>query len=288
MHLTSISHTKHLILSLFFVLQPFSIMQAQAWVLDAGFEDGTVGQKADGDDAFYGRGYKSTLYSAKQSRSGKQSAVSTIREGHDGFSEWGGVWSLPKQLGEGDEFWYRVWVFYPNGFSFNCKGCSEGIKFMRTRTQAQSGEFEGSWDYYIRNDGPLMATGVNSKTFYSNVPSDERRGIGEPVTTGTWHAYEHYIKFSSTPGKGVIRAWQDGKLIFEHTATATLKSSTSVVRDASIWTYWNNLAPTTQSAYFDDVVMTNERPSNTDEHGNPYIGTDDIEFLSPPNPPSLK
>lgn len=274
-----------------FLLIVFSVFfsaHTSAWVLKADFESGTVGEKADGNDGFYGRGYKNTLYSDKQARTGGQSAISTIREGHDGFSEWGGAWSLPSKLTEGDEFWFRVWVFYPDGFSFNCGGCSEGIKFLRTRTYSPSGKFEGSWDYYLRNDGPLMATGVNSKIFYSNVPSAERRGIGEPVTTGTWHAYEHYIKFSSTPGKGVIRAWQDGKLIFEHTATATLASPDSIVKEASIWTYWNNLAPKTQSAYFDDVIMTNEKPGKSDAYGNAFIGIDDFEFLSPPNPPSLK
>lgn len=259
-----------------------------AWVISADFEQGAVGSPARGDDAF-DNPKATTVISADRAISGKQSAISTIRQGDDGFRDWGGQWSFPSELAEGDEIWYRVWVYYPAGFDFSC-GCPEGIKFMRIRTYSQQGAYEGSWDYYLRADGAVMATGLNQEAFYKinhPYPFDDIRGIGGPITTGVWHAFEHYIKFSATAGQGIIRAWLDGRLIFEDRVTPTLVSPTSKVSQATLWTYWNNMAPRTQSAYVDDVIITNEAPSARDDQGNLFVGTGDVSFAFPPKPPVI-
>lgn len=259
--------------------------QVHAWVIDRDFEKGTLGQKASSD---FSEAYSSTIHTNEKTFSGNQAIKSTVQKDSFGYGEWGGTWQFPTKLGEGEEIWYRVWVFFPTGFDFSCN-CTEGIKFLRTRTKSASGEFEGSWDYYLQPQGVVMATGVNNKEFYENHPwpYEDIRGLGESIRTGEWHAYEHYIKLSSVSGKGIIRAWQDGNLIFEDTKTATLKSSTSTASLATIWTYWNNKAPKTQSAYLDGVIITNEPPSAKDSKGNPYIGVGDVKFLSPPKPPKV-
>ncbi len=260
--------------------------QSHAWVVERDFENPNIGELANGDDGF-DFAHSKTVYSNEKAISGSRSAISTIRKGHAGFGDWGGELNFPSKLKEGQEFWYRVWVYYPAGFDLTCN-CSEGIKFMRTRTFAADGQtFEGSQDYYLSRGGPIMATGVNSKEFYENHPwpHEDIRKIGERITNGSWHAYEHYMKFSATPGKGILRAWQDGKLIFEDKVTATLKTSKSVAGQATLWTYWNNKAPQTQSAYVDHIIITNERPSQKDAKGNSYIGTGNVTFAGPPTAP---
>ena len=100
-----------------------------------------------------------------------------------------------------------------------------------------------------------------------------------PNTPGVWHAYEQYVKFSATAGKGIFRFWQDGKLIFEDKITPTLASS-SQSDFIYLFTYWNNNAPATQSLYIDDAIVTNERPNNTDAAGNPFIGVGNATFTA--------
>jgi hypothetical protein len=260
--------------------------QVHAWVINKNFEEGVVGQKANNG---FSEAFTSTKYTDEKVLSGKKAIKSTVEKGSYGFGDWGGSWKFPGEVREGGELWYRVWVYYPAGFDFSC-GCTEGIKFLRIRTKSSSGAFEGSWNLYLQAKGVVIATGVNNKQFYENHPwpFKDIRGLGKPITTGEWHAYELYVKFSSVPGKGIIRAWQDGELVFEESKTATLKSSTSKASLATIWTYWNNSAPKTQSAYLDDVIITNERPSAKDANGNPFIGTGSVKFTSPPKPPTLQ
>lgn len=272
---------------LFLLASLFFSSTAFAWVIHADFEDGNTGAKADGEDGFSGGAFKTTTYSTEKARSGKQSAKTTITQGTTGFSEFGGQWIFPSKLREGEEMWYRAWVYFPSGFDFSCSGCSEGIKFMRVATKSSSGEHQGYQNYFVSSNAMIIATSVNSKDFYGRWPVNEIRGIGDQISTGTWHAYEQYIKFSGVPGKGIMRTWQDGKLIFEDTETATLRSTSSTADFAWIFSYWNNNAPKTQSAFIDDIVITNERPDNLDSKGNPYIGVGDTKFTSPPNPPRL-
>lgn len=247
---------------------------AHGWRVEVDFEDGTEGANAEGPDAF-NAARSGTFYDRAQAHGGSQSAISTIEAATTGPG-WGGSWRFPGAVREGGEVWYRVWVYYPDGFDFSC-GCSEGIKFMRLWTQpggTTDGSTEGSWDYYLSTSGAVMATGVNGPEFYGNHPwpHEDIRGLGGPIETGSWHAYEHYVKLSSVSGEAIIRAWRDGVLIFEDTESATLTTDNSEVYGSSIWGYWNNTAPRTQSAWVDDVVITNEAPGAVDAFGNAYIG----------------
>jgi hypothetical protein len=246
---------------------------AFAWTVVADFEVGDVGTKAENANGFTSA-FSTTKITREQVHSGTQAAKTSIDKGVTGYGDWGGLWSLPTELKEGDEYWFRVWTYFPDGFDFSCGGCSEGVKFMRTRTASSAGAHEGYHNFFLSTEGMIVATSVDTSAFYSKYtwPHAEIRGIGNPVTTGEWHAYEVYLKFSATAGKGIFRAWQDGKLLFEDTSTPTLRSASSVVTQASVWTYWNNNSPKSQSAYIDSVVITNERPKNMDANGNYFVG----------------
>lgn len=261
----------------------FVSTQVHAWTLNADFENGTIGSKADGSDGFTGA-FKYSKYTDVVAHTGNQSAELTINEGTEGFGEWGGAFKFPKPMYNGDEVWVRVWAYFPNGFSFNCGGCTQGVKFIRIHTATNSEANEGYHSILIK-DAIEVDSEVTGKTFHSN--NSEKKSAGEKVTTGSWHAYEMHIKFSSEPGDGIYRVWQDGKLVFEDTLTRTLKTSTSMSDFIYLFSYWNNGAPKTQSAYIDDIVITNVRPSKTDTQGNHFIGVSDHKLTPPPLPPVI-
>ncbi len=289
---------------LFILLLIFS-SQVNAWKIEANFENGTPGAKAmlPNNDAFHSHANDSKYTNAIK-HSGSQSGSVSIEEGKKGFGDWGGAWKFPNEFKQGDEIWFRAWVYFPAGWSFSCNGCSEGMKFMRIHVASKSGGHVGYHHNYIGTGGRLFIGGEVKDSAGNSVfdtypvwtDGTLRGAPGEDVapsypgvakvTLGTWHAFEQYIKFDSTPGKGVSRTWFDGKLVFEDTKTGTMHSSTDVSDVIYIWTYWNNNAPKTQTAFIDDVIVTNEKPSNSDNFGNPYIGTGGVKFISPPKPPN--
>ncbi len=294
---------KH-ITKLFLLLLIFS-SQVNAWTMEANFENGTTGDKAElpNKDAFHGNAGASKYTSTKK-HSGKQSGSVSIKKGSDGFGKWGGTWKFPSKLKRGDEIWFRTWVYFPTGWSFSCDGCAEGMKFMRIRVSSESGGNAGYHHNYINTNGRLYIGGEvkdsAGNTVFSTYPTwtdpTLRGAAGEDVgskfpgvakvSLGTWHAFEQYIKFDPTPGKGVRRTWYDGKLVFEDTSTGTMHSSKDFSENIYMLTYWNNGAPKDQTAFIDDVIITSDKPSNSDSFGNPYIGTGNVKFTSPPKPPS--
>ncbi|MDB4575610.1 polysaccharide lyase [bacterium] len=266
---------------------------SHAWVIDANFDSGTAGSIANGPSGIT-EAFALTKYSNEIVRSGSLSAKATIRAKSAGFGDFGGNWLLSsdQKLGEGDEIWYRTWLYVPHDFSFDCGGCTEGPKFMRIHTKSATGENEGYWNLHLLTNGITLASSVTDD-FYTNhpYPRDDIRGINGSVNKGEWHAYEQYVKFSSTSGKGIYRAWYDGKLIFEDTVTKTLKSSTSVVDKIQLFTYWRGVADEQpdqdQSVYVDEVMITNEQPDNKDAKGNSFLGVGNATFTAAPKPPQL-
>jgi len=261
-----------------------------AWTITAGFEKGKIGDKAESPnaDAFHIVAGNSK-YTGKPALSGSQSASVTAVKGQTGFGKWGGGFKFPTTLKQGDQIWFRVNILYPEGWDFSCGGCRQGMKFMRIHTATSSGKNEGFYNTLIRGGttGGLITADseVLGSSFWINNGNGDVFNKGTPVIRGKWHTYEQYIKWSSVPGKGIYRVWQDGNLIFEDLKTATLRSSTSISDYIYLYTYWNNGAPRTQTAYIDDVVVTNEIPGKKDAYGNSYVGVGASIYIAPPKPP---
>ena len=273
---------KRITLALIFSI--FFGTQVHAWVETAGFENGTIGQQAIGPDAFDNGGYTNTTFDNQVVRNGTVSAKMTAIQGS---TDWGAFNRFPSTLGEGDEIWMRYYLYFPPGFNFSCSQCA-GLKTMRIHTRSASGANEGYFDVLIgAGVGLNVASEVANTDFYNNWPNGSWAGLGSPVPTGQWHAIEQYVKFSSVPGQGIYRVWQNGNLIFEDTQTYTLRSSTSVADYNFIFGYWNGNAPATQSAYIDDFVVSSDTPSNFDSHGNRFIGLSTSTFVARPKPPVI-
>jgi MYXO-CTERM domain-containing protein len=252
---------------------------ASAWTLTADFEGGTIGAKAQSPnpDAFHGTAGDSK-YVGSPVNTGSQAGSVTAQAGQTGFGKWGGSFDFPTDLKQGDEVWFRVYVHYPAGWSFNCGGCTQGMKFMRIHTASPSGSNEGYQDILIKGGatGGLIEAScyeVNGSECHTNNNNGALlHGLGTAVPRDKWQAFEQYVKWSSVPGQGIFRFWQDGKLIFEDLKTATLRTANSKSDFIYMYTYWNNGAPKTQTSYVDSVVITTDTPGQKDSQGNPFIG----------------
>ncbi len=241
-----------------------------AWTVTADFESGALGEKANGDDGF-SEAFKYSVYSDAFVHTGSQAGEVGVDQGTDGFGDWGGSFGYP-DLQEGEEIWFRIYVYFPTGFDFSCTQCA-GLKMMRIHTANQNAGNEGYFDVLIDGGGLNVASEITPDYFMNN---PNWKNLGTPVSTGEWMAVEQYVLLSSVPGQGIYRAWQDGVLIKEDLQTNTLRSSTSMSDFAYLFTYWNGSAPATQVAYVDDVHITNETPSALDAAGNAFIGLTDM------------
>jgi hypothetical protein len=253
---------------------------AFAWTVNAGFEGGVVGTKAQSPnpDAFHDAAGDSR-YVDSPVLTGSQAGSVSIGQGQTAFGTWGGGFNFPSDLGEGDSIWFRVNAYYPEGWDFSTPGAVEGMKFMRIHSAAANGNNEGYHSTLISGGatGGLInaSTEVEGTAFFTNngpYPYTKARRLGTDIARDQWGTYEMQIALSSVPGEGAYRIWQDGNLIFEDLATATLRSSTSVVDFIYLYTYWNSGAPRTQTSYLDDIVITSDTPNKFDAFGNPMIG----------------
>lgn len=272
----------------------FSI-SAYAWEIKADFESGSIGNTASGTvtpiakaDAFHSAADDSK-YVASPVLSGNQAGSVTIKKGENGFGKWGGAFNFPSTLKQGDSVWFRVNVYYPNGWSFDCGGCTLGMKFMRVHAG------EGYQTILINggtSGGKISVTSeINANEFEKNNAgpdwrNDQRRNLGFDAPREQWITYEMQIKFHSVAGQGIYRVWQNGSLIFEDLKTATLATPTSTSKFVYLYTYWNNGAPKTQTSYVDDITITNVTPATKDNKGNPFIGTGSLVYKAPPKSPT--
>lgn len=267
------------VLALLFTLALFST-QSQAWTINANFEAGSPGDKAQGSSGF-GGAFSNSIYTNKVVHSGTKAAQLSIASGSQGWGEWGGTFSFPAKLKEGNELWFRVYAYFPSGFNFKTTGAA--LKMMRTHTASSGGKNEGYIDLLLSNSGHSIVVGSEVISDWYNNNADWK-SLGGPVTTGKWHAFETYVKFSSKPGQGITRVWQNGKLIKEDKKTATLRSSSSVSDFIYLFTYWNGGSPKAQTAYVDDIAITTSRPENRDANGNAFVGLGKTNSAATPPP----
>jgi hypothetical protein len=256
---------------------------AFAWTVNADFETGALGNKAQGNDAF-SEAFRYSTYTSKITHSGKQAAQLKIDQGTNGWGNWGGRFNYPSKLYEGDEVWFRIFLYLPDGFNFKASG--QGIKAQRIHTASPSGANEGYIGTLLGQGGINVGSEVDPDFYNVYTTYETRSHLGPNLPTGKWITLEQYVKFSST--RGTYRVWRDGELIFEDINAKTLRTSKSISDYIYLFTYWNGDAPATQHAYLDDVIITNQKPSNVDRNGNPYIGAGSFENIAPPNPPSMK
>ena len=240
-----------------------------AWTETRNFNGGPIGEKVN-----LGAGGRS-VYDDEHVLEGDRAAKMTALEGDTGFGQWGGVINHPAPLHQGDEIWFRVSFYFPEGFDYYSYGEGGRLKVFRVHMSTPDGAHHGYSDVLIdRPDSPWAwifglegsgqgLSGIGTKK--EDLPKFER-----------WETYEWYMKFDPVSkadgGQAIIRFWKNGKLVKEITDKKTMRESTDVADSALLFTYWNGGSPKTQSLWVDDMVLTSDKPAAKDEFGNAYIG----------------
>lgn len=295
-------------ITLFTLIALFFSTQSHAWVITHDFEDGTPGNIADNSVSKLKGGFDGaatgSLYSTAHVFNGNQSGSTTIKTGDTGWSRWGGQFNFPP-LGVGDELWWKVALYFPSDFQFDSgSGLGKGMRIKTTKAggTGNAGYIDNYFKSYPETSclRHLVYNEASGNAFLANNPSTgknncdpkwnnasgfNRQRIGHTILRDQWVVFEQYVKFSANPNKGIYRMWQNGELVFEDKETWILQSPTSIANYTLLFTYWNKGSPKVNTVWVDDVVLTNNRPNNTDAFGNPFLGVGSLSFTAPPNPP---
>jgi len=274
---------KPTVLTILFSL--FVSTQVHAWTVKSTFEDGVLGQRADnksGATTGADIAHSQTLFSNERPHSGKKSAKATILKGQDGWGEWGLEYNLPG-VTQGGEVWFRAWLYHGPEWSYHPDEGGKGLRLQGWDTDGNRNKYY--FDTYMNYNRIVLGNGPGTVDG-SFVANNGNNIFNYPELRG-WECVEMYVKFHSVPGQGIFRAWRNGILWFEDKKTKTLlKANDKGSTTARIFTLFNNIgSQKDQSNFIDDVIITSERPNNTDANGNPYIGVGDITIVAPPLAP---
>ncbi|MBW3225626.1 polysaccharide lyase [Marinobacter adhaerens] len=250
------------------------------------FEQGAIGSKATGNAQNFDGAAGGSFITDEKVLNGEKAAKLTVTGGSTAFGEWGGIINFPEALGKGEEVWFSVNTFFPEGFDYDSSGEGWHLKFLRVHTSTTSGENRGYNDWYLNPEGSTIPhkyiCECQQRWFDFGTRSEE-------IQRGQWESYEMYIKFDDVPqdegGTALVRVWKNGKLLREITGAKTLYGPDDISSRAHLFTYWNGGAPKTQFMYVDDIIITNETPNFRDAFGNPYTTGD--TGVSRPEPPEL-
>ncbi|MHC4396332.1 MAG: beta strand repeat-containing protein [Planctomycetota bacterium] len=253
--------------------------QASAWTKTIGFEDGTVGQKAQGTADSFGSAGTDSLFSNAYSSEGSQSC-------HFHFRECEGIWgkahayfSYPANIPYGAEVWVRCYIYqkspWSNGY---CGPFTSGMwKFFRIARHKSDATWRGYASIIGQPNGQLFMSneGCPNPSVYQNV--------GTPVVLGSdvWNCVEMYFKFHETDG--INRMWINGELKVEKTNFKTADSG-DYADFSYIYTTWNDKPEHDMDSYMDSIVITTNTPGQEDSYGNPMIGLIDNPKATNPSP----
>ncbi|MFH0810735.1 MAG: hypothetical protein V2A77_09765 [Pseudomonadota bacterium] len=197
----------------------------------------------------------------------------------------GGIVTLPAHLPPGTELWARCYVYFDAGFIFASHPVSKFIRFCKARS---NGSRQGCASIMLAGSPPSYEGEPFLDCEYTGDKCDINTALvahktGAPLLfeTGRWYCVEQYLRFTAD-NNSVQRLWIDGVLIAEKTGFRASCDPNGYIDYVYLLTYWNGGAPRTQVEYWDDIVITNERPKMRDDAGNYMIGND----TQPPTPPS--
>lgn len=236
-----------------------AVSPASAWRITDTFEDGTTGQICDDTGASYSG--TSTVYSTTRAHSGTKSCRMTWTTGLNGWNVCHLEYDYPSNITNGGEVWVRAYVWFDTGWAWN----SAYTKIIRTVSMGTDsgriGMGEKSNYFYLSNE-------INPD--YSSYTASPQQ-LTSATTTGQWVCLETYIK--AGVGNGIVRQWKNGILFAEQLNANTIGGTGGTLGLTSFMDTWNSPgSPQNQVQYWDDVVITNETPTNRDARGNPMIG----------------
>ncbi|MHC4739543.1 MAG: DNRLRE domain-containing protein, partial [Planctomycetota bacterium] len=243
---------------------------AQAWTKTIGFEDGTVGNRAQSTADSFGEAGTDTLFSDAYSIEGSQSVKFHHIECSSGWAQAHAYFDYT-DVPYGGEIWVRFYVYQKEPWSnSNCtQSGAQAWKMFRV----QKGS-EGYISAYGTSNGQPRMDCENCSPGWNMF-----QNVGTPyaLQNDQWECVEFYIKLHDSDG--IVRMWINGELKLEYTDQHTANVGTSA-NWSYVYTYWNDGIPQDQDSYMDAIVVTNETPSQQDSYGNYMIGP-----IGGPQPP---
>lgn len=255
-------------LKLLLLLNFAFIEQAFAWTEMRDFNNGILGQKAQGADGFSSDAGDS-IYANSQVSEGANSAKLSIDQGATAYGRWGGVIGFP-ELVKGNEIWVSLDIYVPSDFDTSTN--TGVLKFLRLRQKNGDGSHTGYLDMLIDNvQGAfrILKEGPNVPHLSFGTRPDDS------LKRDRWVNVEMYAYLDEVSvadgGKAFVRYYIDGKR-YDFTTIRTIDNSEVSVYGLYLFTYWNGGAPKNQSLYVDNIIITSDRPAVIDTLGDPVIG----------------
>ena len=210
--------------------------------------------------------------SDEKARNGKQSVRMEIRAGdRGGYGQWGATLPIRPHLTKGQEIWIRLYVLWPQEFQFSAQ---PWMKFLRLHTRSADGKNRGYNDLYVDR-----ANGTKSVLRTIKEMHDKWAVYhGPAIPREQWERYEMYLYLDDIPanagGKGRVRIWRDGKLIFNRGDVPTISEATDSLDYFYLFTYWNNEMPPDNHCFVDDLAIATgaSPPTQRDDDGLLMIG----------------
>lgn len=260
----------------FLLFLVFFSKNAFSWTHTASFEDDIVG--SDGFsfvgttvDRVYGiahsGNYSSRIFFPKGDRC--WDSCLTCGAGFNDFST---------AVGNGDELWTRMYIYLSEGWDWGDQaGDGNWRKILRYTIGTRGNISIGG--YWRGSTTAELLGNTEAGNYYSYY--DQFTDFNFPAP-GQWFCLEQHVKFGTTDATTVHHIWLNGKLIFDSSNinrdNPALGSSSDTCTRILFFTYWNGALRTSQYAYIDDILITTDRPSKTDSHGNPMIGPSPSDY----------
>lgn len=271
---------RYLIFSVFFILC-IQLSNAYSWIVSARFDG------VHGDDSHLFKNF----YTSEYYLSPPNAIRFYLKKGNENSGQY--TFNLPSDLREGDELWIRIYLYVPQGFDWSCNPIT---KLVRIAISNSEGKSEGYCsilatkpiNYGCNSGSPnkfgFMVIGEEMNSNQKPPPicqNKNSRDGGAFLETGMWHCIELYLRISFA--KGITRSWHNGILRHEY-FYPTIPLSGYVPREKTKnWTqhhllgWWNGGPSRDQHIYFDNMIITNQRPSKTDLEGNYMIGPENTK-----------
>ena len=161
-----------------------------------------------------------------------------------------------------DEIWIRYYMRYPEGFAWD-RGDYPSHKILYFGSlYVENSISRTSW---VNDSVRVVFAGFQEASV-----SDKGFGYvnGGATGDGLFHSYEFYVKFGDP---GIVRVWIDDELIMDREDLS--------INNAAV----NHVVPFDNMGFplnleclpidFDDLVVYNTTPPNTDADGNAFIGS---------------
>ncbi|MBA3919535.1 MAG: hypothetical protein C0516_13225 [Gemmatimonas sp.] len=239
---------------------PSGLFPTPSWSVERNFNGGLLGQSVNRTPSGFDDAGGGTVFATDKSFEGGMSGKMSIDSAEYGFGQWGGVVAFPQKLVAGDELWLDLYVYLPADFQIITS--PKHLKFLRIRTETSAGANSGYNDLYLVDDDQ---TEPQFKFIKEIQDIWYPFGAQKAFTRERWHRFTVHYRFDavsrSAGGRSQVRIWQNSQLVLDEKRVQTLTNATDYANGFYLFTYWNGASPKKQTAWVDNIRLSNRKPA---------------------------